>query len=127
MIFSCTDICQLVLRVMLKMEAEGHLTGLISCSMNFSVGRLAGLSSASQTNAITLNICFIKGSHKYDVFGMTKVKHIAADQIKTAFCFFFHLMQCDLTCQQRYLMSSGAILKQCHLNKQKDDFISVLQ
>ena len=36
----------------------------------------------------------------------TKIKHFAADQIKT---------------------SSGAVLKQRHVNKQKDDFSSVLQ
>ena len=64
------------------------------------------------------------------VIGTTKIKHIAADQIKTALRFSF-----NATCsnapttltKQRYLTSSGAILKQRHVNKQKDDSSSVLQ
>ena len=61
---------------------------------------------------------------------MTKIKHIAADQIKTAFRFSFNAMWSSapttLT-KQCYLTSSGASLKQRHVNKQKDDFSSVLQ
>ena len=62
--------------------------------------------------------------------GPTKIKHIAADQIKTAFWFSFNAtwpnVPTTLT-KQRYITSSGAILKQRQVNKQKDDFSSVLQ
>ena len=62
--------------------------------------------------------------------GATKVKHIAADQKKTAFRVLFNAMWSNalttLT-KQRYLTSSGVILKQRHVNKQKDHFSSALQ
>ena len=38
-------------------------------------------------NAITQNICSVKGSHKYDVYMRDKNKYISTDQIKTAFRF----------------------------------------
>ena len=53
--------------------------------------------------------------------GATKIKHIAADQIKTAFRFSFNA---TLT-KQLYLTSSGAVLKQRHVKKQKEDTILV--
>ena len=62
--------------------------------------------------------------------GATKIKHIAADQIKTAFRVSFNTTWSNapttLT-KQRYLTSSGAVLNQRHVNKQKNDFSSVLQ
>ena len=62
--------------------------------------------------------------------GTTKIKHLAADQIKTAFRFSFNTTWSNVPktlTKQRYLTSSGAIWKQCNVNKQKDDFSSVLQ
>ena len=79
--------------------------------------------------------------------GATKAKHIAADQIKTAFRFSFNATWSNAPTtltkennkkqkkkkkktkkkQQHYLTSYGAVLKQRHVNKQEDDFSLVLQ
>ena len=61
--------------------------------------------------------------------GATQIKQIAADQIKSKFGFSFNATWSNaptaLT-KQRYLTSSGAVLKQHHVNKQKNDFSSVI-
>ena len=80
-------------------------------------------------NAITQNICFVKGSHKYDVYLRDKNKaHL--NQIKTVFWFSLNATWSNApttSIKECYGTSSGAILKQCHVNKQQDDFSSVLQ
>ena len=71
-----------------------------------------------------------RGRINMTFIGATIIKHIAADQIKTAFRFSFNATWSNapktLT-KQRYLTSSAAIWKQRHVNKQQDDFSSVLQ
>ena len=60
----------------------------------------------------------------------TNIKHISTDQIKTTFRFSSNETWCNApktSIKERYVMSSGAMLKQRHVNKQKDDFSSVLQ
>ena len=61
---------------------------------------------------------------------VTKLKHISTDQIKTAFWFSLNATWSNAlttSIKECYLKSSGAMLKQRHVNKQQDDFSSVLQ
>ena len=60
----------------------------------------------------------------------TKIKHISTVQIKTAVRFSLNATcynALTTSIKERYVTSSGAMLKQRHVNKQQDDFSSVLQ
>ena len=56
---------------------------------------------------------------------VTKIKHISTDQIKTAFQFSLNATYSNApttSIKECYVTSSGAMLKQCHVNKQTRRF-----
>ena len=82
-------------------------------------------------NAVTQNNRVIKGSHKYDAYLRDeKKKNISTDQVKTAFRFSLDATWSNApttSMKERYVTPSGVMLKRRHVNKQQDDFSSVLQ
>ena len=81
-------------------------------------------------NATTQNNCFVKGSHKCDVYLRDKHKAHVNWPNKDRISIFIYrnvILRANVTLKERYVMSSGAMLKQRHANKQKDDFSFVLQ
>ena len=81
-------------------------------------------------DAVTQNKCVIKGCINMLFICSTKIKQISTDQIKNAFQFWYNAMWYNTpltSVKESYVTSSDAILLQCHVNKQKDDFSPVLQ
>ena len=93
----------------------GHVRPLI-CRTSSFIMQLLKITASKRGRINMMFIC------------LTKIKHISSDQIKTAFRFWCNTTSYNMpttSIKKRYMTSSGAILKQCHANKQKD-FSSVL-